>query len=156
MWADYFAQKPTEADFKYSLVDECLCCNSVVLLCCVNDGLWISKKDSSTDTKIILLQSNGLKTEDQGNPNDYVGVNIAKVKDYQYMFTQASLEVIQVILLNKLSLPAKYSILKEDIRLNMHFTNIIICVMVNSCFYNYKLIISKAILQALDLVREAI
>ena len=45
-------------------------------------------RDSDNDNEIRLLQSEELKIEDQGYPNDYVGVNIAKNKDGQYVFTQ--------------------------------------------------------------------
>ena len=39
----------------------------------------------------ILHQSKGINIEDQGHPNDYVGVNISKTDDGQYVFTQPSL-----------------------------------------------------------------
>ena len=48
-------------------------------------------KDSEIDAEIRLLQSKGLKIVAQGHPNDYVGVNIARTNDEQYVFTQPSL-----------------------------------------------------------------
>ena len=48
-------------------------------------------KESDIDAEIRLLQSKWLIIEDQGHPNDYVGVNIARNNDGQYVFTQPSL-----------------------------------------------------------------
>ena len=70
-------------------MDECVWYKEeVAFLCYMDDGIWISMKDSDIDAEIRLLQSKGLKIEDKGHPNDYVGVNIAKPNDGQYVFTQ--------------------------------------------------------------------
>ena len=63
----------------------------VVFLCYEDDGLWISMKGSNIDNDIRLLQSKGLKIEDQCHPNYYVSVNMGKTNDEQYVFTQLSL-----------------------------------------------------------------
>ena len=43
------------------------------------------------DNEIRLHLSKRLNIEDQGHPNDYAGINIAKTDDGQYVFTQPSL-----------------------------------------------------------------
>ena len=48
-------------------------------------------KDSDIDAEIWLLQSKGLKFKDLCHPNDYMGVNITKTNDEQYVLTQPSL-----------------------------------------------------------------
>ena len=59
----------------------------MIFLCCVDNGLWISTKDSDIDTEIRFLQNKGLKIEDY----DCVGANVAKTDESQYAFTQSSL-----------------------------------------------------------------
>ena len=49
-------------------------------------GILISLKNSDIGTKIrVLFIVKGLKIEDQGHPNDYVHVNIAKTNEGQYI-----------------------------------------------------------------------
>ena len=46
-------------------------------------------KDFDTDIRPLL--SKRLTIEEQGHPNDYLGVNITMTKDGQHVFTQPSL-----------------------------------------------------------------
>ena len=52
----------------------CMVQINVVFLCNVDDGIWISMKDSDIDNEIRIFQNKELKIEDQGNHNDYVGM----------------------------------------------------------------------------------
>ncbi len=57
----------------------------------VDDGIFIGSSDSQLKNTIKELQDLSLKIEDQGHPADYVGVNISKLKDGSYKFTQRAL-----------------------------------------------------------------
>jgi hypothetical protein len=46
----------------------------------VDDGIFLGNKDSQLQEVIKEIQDLGLNIEDQGYPEDYVGVNIKKLK----------------------------------------------------------------------------
>ena len=78
--------------FKGSLIDKCVFYRGIlVLLVYVNDGIFVSLDGSDIDENIRELQHENLKIEDQGHPTDYVGVNISKLPDNSYKFTQPAL-----------------------------------------------------------------
>ncbi len=56
-------------------------------------GWWYlpRQKDSKLQEVIKEIQNLGLNIEDQGHPADYAGVNIKKLKDGSYEFTQRGL-----------------------------------------------------------------
>ena len=64
---------------------------SLVSLLYVDDGIFVSLDGSDIDETIRELQRENLKIEDQGHPADYVGVNINKLPDNSYEFTQPAL-----------------------------------------------------------------
>ena len=87
VWVEYLAEKLIEADFQQSHVDKCVWYKGDVLLFCyVDDGIWISMGGGDIDDEIRLPLCKGLKIEEQSHPDDYVGVNIAKTNDGQYVF----------------------------------------------------------------------
>ena len=57
----------------------------------VDDGIFIGNDDEQLQAIIKEMQDLGLNIEDQGHPADYVGVNIKKLKDGSYEFTQRAL-----------------------------------------------------------------
>ena len=85
---DYLADQLIESEFQCSHADECFWYNLNVKFLYVDDGNWISRKDSDIDAKIKLLQNKGLKIEDQHNPNNFVGKNTTKTDGGQYLLTQ--------------------------------------------------------------------
>ncbi len=57
----------------------------------VNDGIFLGMDDNQLKQVIQEIQGTGLKIEDQGHPADYVGINIKKIRDGSYEFTQHAL-----------------------------------------------------------------
>ncbi len=57
----------------------------------VDDGIFLGNDDSKLTDAIRDIQNSGLNIEDQGHPADYVGVNIKKMKNGSYEFTQRAL-----------------------------------------------------------------
>ncbi len=57
----------------------------------VDDGIFLGQDDEQLKASIREIQESGLNIEDQGHPADYVGVNIKKLKDGSYEFTQCAL-----------------------------------------------------------------
>ena len=57
----------------------------------IDDSICVSLDGSDIDENIKELQRENLKIEDQGHPADYVGVNISKLPDNSYEFTQPDL-----------------------------------------------------------------
>jgi hypothetical protein len=64
----------------------------------VNNGFFLGKEDNQLKQVIQEIQETGLNIEDhmQGHPADYVGVNIKKMRDRSYEFTQRTL-IIAII-----------------------------------------------------------
>ncbi len=57
----------------------------------LDDGIFLGSNNSQLQAVIKEIQNLGLNIEDQGHPADYVGVNIKKLKDGSYEFTQRTL-----------------------------------------------------------------
>jgi hypothetical protein len=54
----------------------------------LNYGIFLGSNDLQLQEVIKETQDLGLNIEDQSHPVDYVGVNIKKLKDGSYEFTQ--------------------------------------------------------------------
>ncbi len=54
----------------------------------VDDGIFLGNNDLKLQAAIQEIQDLGLNIEDQGHPANYVGVNIKKLWDGLYEFTQ--------------------------------------------------------------------
>jgi hypothetical protein len=63
----------------------------IIFMVYVDDGIFIGSDDSQLKGVIKELLDLNLKIEDQGHSADYVGVNICKLKNGLYEFTQRAL-----------------------------------------------------------------
>ena len=78
--------------FTPSLIDDCVFFrDDTIFMVYVDDGIFLGNDDSKLTDAIRDIQNLGLNIEDQGHPADYVGVNIKKMKDGYYEFTQRAL-----------------------------------------------------------------
>jgi hypothetical protein len=57
----------------------------------LDEGILLGDDDSNLQQAIKDIQDIELNIEDQGHPGDYVGVNIKKLRDGSYEFTQRTL-----------------------------------------------------------------
>jgi hypothetical protein len=100
VWNEYLVDKLNSIGFKQSLIDDCVFYRgNIIFMVCVDDGIFIGSSDSQLKNAIKELQVLNLKIEDQGHPADYIGVNISKLKDGSYEFTQRVLidSIIKVV-----------------------------------------------------------
>jgi hypothetical protein len=96
----------------------------------VDDGVFLGNNDLKLQDAIKDIQDLGLNIEDQGHPADYVGVNIKKLWDGSYEFTQRAL-IDSIINDTRLKdakvkpVPAKVSLLlhafKDEPPINLNF-----------------------------------
>ena len=92
VWNSYLVDKLVSINFKPSLIDDCVFFrDDVIFMVYVDDGIFIGNDDEQLQAIIKEMQDLGLNIEDQGHPADYVGVNIRKLKDGSYEFTQRAL-----------------------------------------------------------------
>ena len=56
----------------------------------VDNGICLGNDNNQITEAIQQIQSLGLNIGDQGHPADYVGINIRKLKDGSYEFTQGA------------------------------------------------------------------
>jgi hypothetical protein len=66
-------------------------CSDIIFMGYVDNGIFLGSNDLQLQEVIKDIQNLGLNIEDQGHPADYVGVNIKKLKDGSYEFTQQAL-----------------------------------------------------------------
>jgi hypothetical protein len=92
VWNSYLVEKLASIGFHPSLIDDCVFFRGdVIFMVYVDDGIFIGDNDEQLQAIIKEMQGLGLNIEDQGHPADYVGVNIKKLKDDSYEFTQRAL-----------------------------------------------------------------
>jgi hypothetical protein len=92
MWNSFLVDKLTSIGFTTSLIDDCVFFRSdIVFIVYVGNGIFLGSNDSQLQEVIKEIQNLGLNIEDQSYPADYVGVNIKKLKDGSYEFTQQGL-----------------------------------------------------------------
>ena len=92
VWNKYLVDKLTSLGYKASLIDDCVFYRGdIIFMVYVDDGIFLGKDDEQLKASIREIQESGLNIEDQGHPADYVGVNIKKLKDGSYEFTQRAL-----------------------------------------------------------------
>jgi hypothetical protein len=65
--------------------------DDIIFMVYVDDGIFLGNNDSKLKEAIKDIQDLGLNIEDQGHPADYIGVNIKKLQDGLYEFTQHAL-----------------------------------------------------------------
>jgi hypothetical protein len=78
----------------------------------------MGKDDDQLKSIIREIQGIGLDIEDQGHPADYVGVNIKKLKDGSYEFTQQAL--INAIIADANLTDAKFKPVPAKVSLQLH------------------------------------
>jgi hypothetical protein len=92
VWNSFLVDKLMSIGFTTSLIDDCVFFRSdVIFMVYVDNGIFLGSNDLQLQEVIKEIQNLGLKIEDQGHPADYVGVNIKKLKDGSYEFTQRAL-----------------------------------------------------------------
>lgn len=67
------------------------CHDDVIFIVYLDDGLFFRSDDNMLTLIIRQLKSTSRIIEDQGHPGDYIRVNIKKVHDRTYKFTQYTL-----------------------------------------------------------------
>ena len=92
VWSEFLIDKLTSIGFKASLIDDCVFYrNNIIFMVYVDDGIFLGKDDEQLKAVIQKIQAIGLNIEDQGRPADYVGINIKKMKNGSFEFTQQAL-----------------------------------------------------------------
>jgi hypothetical protein len=92
VWNSFLVDKLTSIGFTTSLIDDCVFfCGDIIFMVYVDIGIFLGSNDSQRQEVIKEIQNLSLNIEDQGHPADYVGVNIKKVKDGSFEFTQQAL-----------------------------------------------------------------
>ena len=101
VWNTYLFDKLTSLGYKALLIDDCVFdCGDIIFMVYVDDGIFLGKDDEQLKADICEIQESGLNIEDQGHPSDYVGVNIKKLKDGSYEFTQRALLMLSLLMLD--------------------------------------------------------
>jgi hypothetical protein len=89
VWNSFLVDKLTSIGFKMSLTDDCVFFrDDIIFMVYADEGIFLGSDNSQLQEVIKEIQDLGLNIEDQGHPTDYVGVNIKKLKDGSYEFTQ--------------------------------------------------------------------
>jgi hypothetical protein len=93
VWNSFLMDKLLSIGFTTSLINDCVFfCNDIIFMVYVDYGIFMGNDDLLKLQEAIKdIQDLGLNIEDQGHPADYVGVNIKKLQDGSYEFTQRTL-----------------------------------------------------------------
>jgi hypothetical protein len=92
MWNSFLVDKLTSLGYTASLIDDCVFFHGdIIFMVYMDDGIFLGNNDAHLQHAIKEIQGLGLNIEDQGHPADYVGVNIKKLRDGTYEFTQRAL-----------------------------------------------------------------
>jgi hypothetical protein len=92
VWNSFRVDKLMSIGFTPSLIDDYVFFHDdIIFMVYVDDGIFLSNEDSKLQDAIKEIQGIGLNIEDQGHPAEYVGVNIKKLQDCSYEFTQCAL-----------------------------------------------------------------
>jgi hypothetical protein len=102
-----------------SLIDNCIFFrDDIIFMVYVDGGIFLGNDDSKLQDAIKEIQDSGLNIEDQGHPADYVGVNIKKLQDGSYEFTQRTL--IDAIIDDVVLKDAKVKPVPAKVSLKLH------------------------------------
>jgi hypothetical protein len=89
VWNSFLVDKLTSIGFTKSLIDDCIFFrDDIIFMVYMDNGIFLGSNDTQLQEVIKEIQDLRLKIEDQGHPANYVGVNIKKLKDGSYKFTQ--------------------------------------------------------------------
>ena len=92
VWNHHLAAKLLQIGFTQSLIDDCVFYRGdTIFIVYVDDRIFIVDNNNQIIAIIAQLQSLGLEIEDQGQPANYVGVNIKRLKGGGIEFTQRAL-----------------------------------------------------------------
>jgi hypothetical protein len=92
VWNSFLVDKLTSIGFTTSLIDDCVFFRcDVIFMVYMDNSILVGSNNLQLQEVIKEIQNLGLNIEDQGHPVDYVGVNIKKLKDGSYEFTQQAL-----------------------------------------------------------------
>jgi hypothetical protein len=92
VWNSFLVDKLVSLGYTASLIDDCIFFRGdTIFMVYVDDGIFLGNNDAQLQQAIREIQGLGLNIEDQGHPADYVGVNIKKLRDGTYEFTQRAL-----------------------------------------------------------------
>jgi hypothetical protein len=92
LWNSFLVDKLTCIGFTTLLIDDCIFFRGdIVFMVYVDDGIFLGSDNLQLQEVIKEIQNLVLNIEDQGHPVDYVRVNIKKLKDGSYEFTQRAL-----------------------------------------------------------------
>ncbi len=91
-WNSFLVGKLMSIGFTTSIIDDCVFFpGDIIFMVYMDDGIFLGSNNLQLQEVIKEIQNLGLYIEDQGRPVDYVGVNIKKLKDGSYEFTQQAL-----------------------------------------------------------------
>jgi hypothetical protein len=89
MWNSFLVDKLTSIGLTTSLIDDYMFFHDdIIFMVYVDDGIFLGSNGLQLQGVIKEIQDLGHNIEDQGHPTDYVGVNIKKLKNGSYEFTQ--------------------------------------------------------------------
>jgi hypothetical protein len=92
VWNSFLVNKLLSIGFTAPLIDDCMFFrDDIIFMVYVDNCIFLGNDDSKLQEAIKDIQDLGLNIEDQGHPADYVGVNIKKLQDGLYEFTQRAL-----------------------------------------------------------------
>ncbi len=92
VWNSFLVDKLLSIGFTPSLIDDCVFFrDDIIFMVYVDDGIFLGNNDLKLQDVVKDIQDLGLNIDDQGHPADYVGVNIKKLQDGMYEFTQCTL-----------------------------------------------------------------
>ena len=92
VWNQFLVQKLQDIGFVPSKVDECVFYRgTTIFIVYVDDGLVLDTSGKNLDGFVQELRNADLDVDDQGDPSDYVGVNINKDPMGYLNFTQQAL-----------------------------------------------------------------
>jgi len=128
IWNSFLMDKLMSIGFTPSLIDDCVFFRDDIIMVYVDDGIFRGNDDSKLTDAIRDIQNSGLNIEDQGHPADYVGINIKKMKDGSYGFTQRALidSIIEDVGLKDAKVkpvPARFLYGFMHLRMNLHLTS---------------------------------
>ena len=92
VWADFLSESLFNIGFEGSHIDECVSYRgNLAFLVYIDYGIFDSLDGTSIGSVIKELKYPKIKLEEQGHPDDYVGVNTKKQGEGSYEFTQPTL-----------------------------------------------------------------
>jgi hypothetical protein len=128
IWNLFLVDKLMSIGFTPSLIDDCMCFHDdIIFIVYVDDGIFLGNNYLQHPDFIKEIQDLRLFIKDQGHPDNYVAVNIRKLQDGSYEFTQRALiySIINNVQLKEVKVkpfPAKVSLQLHALRANLHLT----------------------------------